>query len=704
MIYTDAIGELFQSRFGLSKYYIGPIWLKPGPGGLEPDPAGEYRYAAYYEAGFPTNLGIWVTLRILQFTQNWNNFNDFILVGLTFKNYGLVDVNGDGTPERENNRINALVLGWFSEVMFSAFIGNLGRRQGNRFGSGRNSGYIFDPEPGTDSPWATLVAYAGVNPANYAEYPNNETVPAGKRDMGLNAYPLGFYTDVWLGRTFIAVKSDSLGLPTSPDKRTIFDSHPIGVGSERGWYLSAGTGRGGLDSRADASLIHTILMGVWYKDGGKSNDKTKLDLSPNPNYFESGTPGDPLSFVPKPVAQRGMPDGDKKTTNSFENVWEDGWKKGYSAQHNFDGDAFIGCGPFSLDVGEVMTVVAAEYAGFRLAGVLRSLQAARWAWENQGVPPAPRAPDIKVEITDDNKILIRWRRVADEDSANFGGYKIYRASAFPRFSSIELGFRTLQRYTEQMEEGDIKDEFKDPINPKFDAFDKLKEMQAGYWGPYKILKVIKKEELSKYQDPYNDPLFGRYDYSYKDDALDVILGFSYWYYIASFKNLTTPLTINGRTTNHLESGRVNVNGASGMWEGTYPWATGNSFWPTTPEGLKKIGAPIVVKTSVVETKDLVSGRKKVKVRPNPYKKGAFHDIGLEHKLLFYNLPQKCRITILDVSGQIIDQIDFEAPSPNDGIFFWDMFSKDGIEVASGLYIYIVEYEGGKQVGYFSILR
>lgn len=72
--------------------------------------------------------------------------------------------------------------------------------------------------------------------------------------------------------------------------------------------------------------------------------------------------------------------------------------------------------------------------------------------------------------------------------------------------------------------------------------------------------------------------------------------------------------------------------------------------------------------------------------------------------MFYNLPQKCTITILDVSGQIIDRINFIAPNPNDGTYTWDMFSKDGIEVANGLYIYVVEYEGGKQVGYFAILR
>lgn len=692
MIYTNKLDALH----GRSPYFIGPVWLGPD---FTVDQTGRYRYALYYESGFPTNLGVWVTVRILQFTQNWNNFNDFIIVGLTFKNTGILDVNGDGTPERTNNKIKALVVGWFSEVMHSAEVGVTGRRIFNRFGSGRNSGYIADPDE-TGAPWATLVSYAGVNPANYVSYPDSSSVPKGKRDMGLNAYSLGWYTDVWLGRTVLAVKADSVGLANSPDKKTIFDSHPIGEGPERGWYLSAGTGRGGIGNTNDAKLIHTILMGTWYKDGGKSNNATLLDLNPNPNYFSSGTAGNPLSFVPKPSGQRAKPDGDKKSTNTFENVWESGWTKGYSAQHNFDGDAFIGCGPFSLDVGEAMTIVFAEYAGFRLPGLLRSLQAARWAYANNfQVPPAPGAPDIKVEITDDNKILIRWTKSPDEGDQNFGGYKIYRASAFPRFSSIDIGFRTLQRYNEQMEEGDIKEQYKDPINPNFDAFGALKEMQAGYWGPYKVKKVIPKNQLSQYINQSGD-----YYYAFKDDALDVILGFSYWYYVAAYKNLPAPLTINGKTTSILESGRVNVNGASALWEGTYPWATQNSFYPTDQNGQKRIGATIVVKSKTTTPQELISGVRKVGVRPNPYKKSAFHDIGTQHKILFYNLPAKCTITILDLSGQIIDKINFTAPNPNDGTYIWDMFSKDGIEVASGLYIYVVEYEGGKQIGYFAILR
>jgi hypothetical protein len=35
---------------------------------------------------------------------------------------------------------------------------------------------------------------------------------------------------------------------------------------------------------------------------------------------------------------------------------------------------------------------------------------------------------------------------------------------------------------------------------------------------------------------------------------------------------------------------------------------------------------------------------------------------------------------------------------------WNCLSKDGYEVASGLYVYVVEFEGGRQVGYLSILR
>jgi len=164
---------------------------------------------------------------------------------------------------------------------------------------------------------------------------------------------------------------------------------------------------------------------------------------------------------------------------------------------------------------------------------------------------------------------------------------------------------------------------------------------------------------------------------------------------------------NSPTTTFVETPNINRNGASGLWVDTYPFAVVNTFFPKTPAGLKNIGAGFVVKAALANASDLVSGKTKVVVKPNPYKKKALFDnatLAYDHKIDFLNLPGKAKITILDVSGQIIDEINFQSTDPNNGSIFWDMFSKDGVEVASGLYIYVVEYDGGKQVGYFSILR
>jgi hypothetical protein len=76
----------------------------------------------------------------------------------------------------------------------------------------------------------------------------------------------------------------------------------------------------------------------------------------------------------------------------------------------------------------------------------------------------------------------------------------------------------------------------------------------------------------------------------------------------------------------------------------------------------------------------------------------------DHKVMFYNLPPQAKITILDVSGQIVQILNFTSSGPSNGIMYWNLFSKTGIEVASGLYIYVVEYDGGQQVSYLTIMR
>lgn len=71
-----------------------------------------------------------------------------------------------------------------------------------------------------------------------------------QKDMGVNDFPLRFYSDVWSGwGPWLGVKSgrgeassDSLHL--IPSQQTIHSDTPIGIGGERGWYTSAGIGRG----------------------------------------------------------------------------------------------------------------------------------------------------------------------------------------------------------------------------------------------------------------------------------------------------------------------------------------------------------------------------------------------------------------------------------------------------------------------------
>jgi hypothetical protein len=93
------------------------------------------------------------------------------------------------------------------------------------------------------------------------------------------------------------------------------------------------------------------------------------------------------------------------------------------------------------------------------------------------------------------------------------------------------------------------------------------------------------------------------------------------------------------------------------------------------------------------------------VSPNPYKIASLTDVRdnpVSHNIDFLNLPAICTITILDVSGQVIFEEQIEGGT--EGRWSWNMFSKDGVEVASGLYIYHVKYQDGEHLGHFAILR
>ena len=666
------------------------------------------RHHAIYEAGWPTNIGVDVRIKIHQFTLNWNNFNDFIIVEIALTNTGVLDMNVDGIPDSVHtgrsgrNRINALTMMSHGEVYCSYSLSRTGGR-GTRFGATRAIGYVGDTDTGA-APWDMVVAFPGESQSSL-------------RDMGFNDWPDRYYTDIWSAWAWIAVKEGvSDVLHSLPDKQTIYQTHGIGTGSQRGWYASAGQGRG-LDisfggNLRSPKLIHTTAMGTWYRDGGKSRSEPQLDLSPDPNFFASGTSGNPVSFVPKSNPSR--PRGDRKLLSeepfmSFEvNRYEPNWKKGFTAANNFDGDLFSGIGPFSLDVGETMTIVWAEAGGYRLQGVQNAIAAARWAFENgYALPEPPPVPEMKPENTFSKSVRVRWDN-RSEARSDFAGYKLYRLANYKPVDWILGGMRGLDEYWRSTVPGPTPSDLLKPINPSFNTYDSVTGHYGnpGSWGPYELVKVIPRADLSRYQDRS----VPSYTYSWEDSGVD--MGFRYWYYVSAYTTGSYDLGpvyagLNNPVSNTLETSNVNRNGATGLWENTYPFADLNSFFPKTDEGKKAIGAGFDFLSALANPRQIVDGTVRVGVRPNPYKKKALWDRRadpFDHKLMFYNLPPKATITILDVSGQIVDQLRFASTDPQNGSIMWGMFSKNGVEVASGVYVYVVEFDGGQQVGYFSIMR
>jgi hypothetical protein len=75
------------------------------------------------------------------------------------------------------------------------------------------------------------------------------------------------------------------------------------------------------------------------------------------------------------------------------------------------------------------------------------------------------------------------------------------------------------------------------------------------------------------------------------------------------------------------------------------------------------------------------------------------------RLLFTNLPAQCTIKIFTVSGVLVDKIDVNNDADK-GIAHWDMLTKEGLEIAAGMYIYHVRAKatGDEKVGKFAVIK
>ncbi len=101
----------------------------------------------------------------------------------------------------------------------------------------------------------------------------------------------------------------------------------------------------------------------------------------------------------------------------------------------------------------------------------------------------------------------------------------------------------------------------------------------------------------------------------------------------------------------------------------------------------------------------------IAVVPNPYRaaatwepRTAFRFGRGERRIYFNNLPQQCTIRIYTVRGYLVDTLEHNSPAL-EGSEAWNLVSKDGMDIAYGVYIYHVDAPGiGTHVGKFAVIK
>lgn len=101
---------------------------------------------------------------------------------------------------------------------------------------------------------------------------------------------------------------------------------------------------------------------------------------------------------------------------------------------------------------------------------------------------------------------------------------------------------------------------------------------------------------------------------------------------------------------------------------------------------------------------------KIAVVPNPYTGAASWEplsntVGRgERRIYFIHLPNQCTIRIFSLSGKLVQTIEHNS-TIRDGQETWNLVSKDGMDIAYGIYIYHVDAPDiGEKIGRFAIIK
>jgi len=117
-----------------------------------------------------------------------------------------------------------------------------------------------------------------------------------------------------------------------------------------------------------------------------------------------------------------------------------------------------------------------------------------------------------------------------------------------------------------------------------------------------------------------------------------------------------------------------------------------------------------VRAGKVDSTKLADQLDQVYVVPNPYVVTSIFEArnpyvtGRHRKLYFMNLPQECDIDIYTMSGHLVTTLEHRGASPADGQEAWDLTNREGMNIAYGVYFYVVRWNGLRKAGRFAVIK
>ncbi len=442
--------------------------------------------------------------------------------------------------------------------------------------------------------------------------------------------------------------------PTTPELDTFEGGDVPGMIGGRLIYTDYYKKYGAYGDTEDDTRSRVFAHGWWNWESDPGTDRDKFDYMAGSHSASQGN-----HFMPHPFAI-GAP--------TFDYRW------------------LTSTGPFyDFKQGDVLNFVYAAVMGHGLAGIRTNADNAFIAYYTGStgnpyeptdpsedihylLPVPPPVPVLKYSPMD-RGVRLAWDNSAElmDDplilEPDFEGYRVYRSSYSPGDWSLLAAFDNTDAltYIIDFETGDsLKDSNGEPYFVNLPPFDVATSGINHFYEDVGDVMVAKDAdgnlvELWTNEAPQND--------------------LPYFYAVTSYDN---PAAHGRPEFPPIESSRVNF----AVDEEGAPD-------PILPEGLYEGDDP---------GPDVLD----VSVYPNPYIGASLLEAKYESKINFINLPPDCRIMVYSLAGDLIDVILHNDGTTNKS---WDMVSRNKQEIATGLYVYVIETQDGRrQVGKFVVLR